>query len=155
MALKDIVKVTRKTYFNPRGWFDYDNFKAQTLNVVALFKQVFRPVFNPTTAGHAETFHQAVQRYKLTEHDLAQISRNYLIFAIFFLLLSVGLLALCLYYLLHFHFLAAIVTVGIMVLMLAQAFKYHFWHFQIKQRKLGCTFEEWRRGIIGGGKPHD
>jgi len=31
MALKDVVKVSRKTFFNPRAWVGYDQVKTSTL----------------------------------------------------------------------------------------------------------------------------
>ena len=36
---------------------------------------------------------------------------------------------------------------------LVLAFRYHFWYFQMKQHKLGCTFNEWyRQGLLGEKK---
>jgi len=30
----------------------------------------------------------------------------------------------------------------------SQAFRYHFWYFQIQQRKLGCTLEDWKQSWV-------
>jgi intracellular multiplication protein IcmV len=32
----------------------------------------------------------------------------------------------------------------------ANAFRAHFWYFQTKQRKLGCTIQEWLNAGVGG-----
>ena len=45
---------------------------------------------------------------------------------------------------------AFIVSLVVMLIALVLAFRYHFWYFQIKQRKLGCTFNEWYRRINRG-----
>ena len=43
-----------------------------------------------------------------------------------------------------------IVALVVMFIALVLAFRYHFWYFQIKQRKLGCTIQEWfNHGLKG------
>lgn len=44
----------------------------------------------------------------------------------------------------------ALVSFAASFLFLAHAFKYHFWAFQIRTQKLGCTFGEWFNYITGG-----
>ena len=149
MAIKDIVKVTRKTYFNPRGWLGYDTLKTQTSFIWQYFKQVFGPAFNPPVVEHAENFKTAMARLRLSEEDIREAGSLYFLLAIIFAFAAVCVLALFVKYLLNMHIAACLVSLGVSAFLLAQAFKYHFWHFQIKHRKLGCTFEEWYTG-----KPH-
>ena len=51
-----------------------------------------------------------------------------------------------LYLLFSGFLLSCLLAIAVSILSLSQAFRYHFWYFQIKHRKLGCTFEEWREG---------
>jgi intracellular multiplication protein IcmV len=41
------------------------------------------------------------------------------------------------------YFLGALLSLVVAFLALALAFRYHFWFFQIKQRRLGCSVSEW------------
>jgi intracellular multiplication protein IcmV len=53
------------------------------------------------------------------------------------------------YQLFYGSYQAAIVSFIILWIALVLAFRYHFWYFQIKNRKLGCTVYEWYRGLLG------
>jgi intracellular multiplication protein IcmV len=153
MALKDVVKLNRKTFVNPRGWLGYDLLKTQTLMLWDILKNAFTPA-KPT---RSETFEQAMQRLKLTEADVQESKESYFSYAIGFVILACVSLAASFYYLIQHGtfagFLLGIATTG---LFLAQAFRFHFWYFQIKHKKLGCTFDEWRKGRTneekGGGE---
>jgi intracellular multiplication protein IcmV len=41
-------------------------------------------------------------------------------------------------------------TLAISVSVLSQAFRYHFWLFQIKTQKLGCTLNDWFQAHFRG-----
>jgi intracellular multiplication protein IcmV len=48
---------------------------------------------------------------------------------------------------------AFIVSLVVTLIALILAYRYHFWYFQMKQRKLGCTFSEWyKQGLFGEKK---
>ena len=147
MPLKDAVKVSRKTFFNPRGWAGYDSLKTQVVITWGIVKNLF----SPAAPRRQETFEQAVQRLNLSEKEIQQVSNRYLVYAYAFVILGVGTLFFSFYLLLH-HGTPAGWMLGLLTtaLFFVFAFRYHFWHFQIKHRKLGCTFEEWRQG-----KPFD
>ena len=147
MAIKDIFKLSRKTFFDPAGWLGYESVKDTTVTIWAILKGLF---VSPTPE-RKETFAEAMQRLGLTEADVEKAETRYLLVAFFFLILGSLAFAVSFYYLLHHGtvsgFLLALATAAILF---SQAFRYHFWYFQTKYRKLGCTFEEWRRG-----KPFD
>jgi intracellular multiplication protein IcmV len=46
------------------------------------------------------------------------------------------------------HYGIALMVTGLMSICLAQAFKYHFWYFQIRQQKLGCTVSQWLKFVL-------
>ena len=143
MALKDVFKVSRKTFFNPSLWFGYESFVAMNHGIWNIIKSLFIR----QAPAHKENFEEAVQRLQLTDTDLHEARKNYYAFAIFFLVLGLIAFLYGLYLLLHHHTLSGLLLAFISAaLFFSQAFKYHFWYFQIKQRKLGCTYQEWRHG---------
>lgn len=139
----DIFKISRKTFFNPSAWLSLDSLKTNT----GVVKNILQDAFKIPQATTEETFEEALKRFGLNEDDLKHIDENYLMFAYFFLALSV-ICFLFAFYLLFMHYsisgwLLALVSSALFA---GQAFRYHFWHFQIKHRKLGCTIKEWRQG---------
>jgi len=145
---KKAVKISRKTFFNPRGWLGYDSLKVQTQAILGFASGIFT-VSEPT---RSETFEQAMQRLNLTEQSLQQKLSFYLIFATVFALSGVATILFG-FWLLIYHktFSGFVLSIPSAGLLLVNAFRYHFWAFQIKHRKLGCTFAEWRQGKINHG----
>lgn len=143
-TVKDAVKVTRRTFFSPRSWLDFDMVKDNTTTVIGLFKDTFRR----ETPARTETFEQALKRLNISSEEVENVKLNYLSFAIFFLLIGFVLVGFGIYFLLKFYILDFLLALGISAILFAQAFRFHFFYFQIKHRKLGCTFEEWRTGRL-------
>jgi intracellular multiplication protein IcmV len=143
MALKDVFKISGKTFFNPTGWLGYDSVKQTTSTIWT----ILRRLFFPPDAIYQETFKQAMDRQGLTDEDITNIEQRYLLFAYFFLLLGSVAFVMSFYFLIHHRtFAGCLLAIASAALLFSQAFRYHFWYFQIKYRKLGCTFKEWRQG---------
>jgi intracellular multiplication protein IcmV len=146
MAIKDIFKISRKTFFDPLTWLDYKSLKA--LNRT-LFNQI-RDLFTIPKPTRTETFEQALERFGLNADELEDIKGTYQAYAIVFVLLSIGIGLFSLYLIFSFtSFLGGLIGIAVTALALSQAFKYDFWVFQIKQQKLGCTFAEWKKARFG------
>jgi len=145
MPLKDVVKVSRKTFFNPTGWLGYEQLKANTASMWDIIKGTFSPA-KPTVT---ETFAEAMQRLNLTEDNVKRIAQNYQAYSYFFLFLAVCSVIGAFYLLIvDFSIAGWILAIATAGLFGVQAFRYSFWLFQMKHRKLGCTFAEWRSGKI-------
>lgn len=143
MPLKDVVKVSRKTYINPKGWVGYDLIKDQTRSVW----QILKGLFTPAKPERKETFKQAMQRLNVSENDLKEKEQTFLFYSYGFAILSVATFIISFFYLFQHHTIAGwLLGLAVSALLIAQAFRFNFWSFQIKHRKLGCTFEEWKRG---------
>jgi len=143
MPLKDVVKVSRKTFFNPSGWLGYDMLKSQ----FRISWSVIKNLYSPPSLTREETFEQATQRFKLADEQVQSVSRNFLIYSIAFAVFGLATMLFSVYLLFHHGtFAGFMIGVATTAVFLAYAFRYSFWRFEIKHRKLGCTFEEWLRG---------
>lgn len=90
-----------------------------------------------------ETFAQAMKRLGLTEE---QLQKRRKIFQIQLGIYSLGAIAVTIYmaFLLSAGHWISVWSCAVIIIFLAvNALKCHFWLFQIKQRKLGCTIKEW------------
>lgn len=102
----------------------------------------------------AETFATAAKRLQLNSADLKRRCKNLMRLAIAMLCLAVLLLGYALYALAGHFFHTALVSLAFMLVALASAFHYHFWWFQIKERRLSITFNEWfQHGFLRQPKP--
>jgi intracellular multiplication protein IcmV len=140
MPLKDAIKVTRKTFFNPTGWLGYDLLATQTRVLWRLVKNLFVM----PEAGRAETFEQATERFKLSDEQVKEIAHTFRIYT--FIFSGCGIITLLFsFYLIFYHgtFAGLIIGFATAAVFFAYAFRYSFWRFQIRHRTLGGTFQEW------------
>lgn len=143
MALKDIFKVSRKTFFNPLSWGGYAEVKGTTLTIINIIRGLF---IQQEGSGRTETFEQALKRLNVSEEELQGRTQNYFYFALLFFLCGILSVVFSFYLLIRHHtFAGFLLGLAAAALFESQAFRYHFWYFQIESRKLGCTFEEWRQ----------
>jgi intracellular multiplication protein IcmV len=135
-----------KQFFNLRVWFDYDRTRTFLIYVVNGLVRLLR--LQPKPAS--QSFDVVLKELKLAPEDLKNKQRALLRLCVFMLALASAAFAYALYLLLFGAFKAAFVCVAIILLALVLSFRYHFWYFQIKERKLGCTIREWFEiGLLG------
>lgn len=146
MAIKDVLKVNRKTFINPRAWLGYDLLKQQSQTLYETVRGVFTGAALPDAP--AETFEQAKTRLNLTEEDIQTSGQNYLMFAILYAGIGLVTIGFGIYLLVGLFISGFIISLSLAAFLFGQAFRNHFWYFQIKNRKLGCTLEEWRSGSV-------
>lgn len=132
--------------FNFRAWFDWDRLKSFTLYLLQGIKKLFVPQ-RPT---ESESFEAAQKRLNLTEQDLLKRQKGLLRVSIFMLLFAIFFFGYAIYHFIYLQLLGGILSLVVMTIALVLAFRYHFWYFQIKKRKLGCSIHEWfRQGLMG------
>lgn len=149
MAVKDVFKFSRKTFFNPSAWLGLDQLIAYNRVITSTLKTTF----TAEKTEHAETFEEAMVRLNVTEAELQERAQLYRWYTLLFLLLGILSLGTGFYYLFAYHTFAGwLLATCVALLFGAQAFRYDFWHFQIKQRRLGCTVAEWWSGKVGTPK---
>ena len=105
--------------------------------------QILKDLVIPQKATHPETFEEALTRLNLTEADLKQRQTEFSRLFFFFLSLATLIIAYGLYVAFVGNLISALIAFCIALYCLSHAFRFHFWLFQIKNRKLGCTLSEW------------
>lgn len=99
---------------------------------------------------HVEDFDSAMQRLNLSEQDILERKQALLRLSIMMLVITIGVFIYFCYHLGSGHLLGAMVSLVLTLLCAVLTFRHHFWYFQIKQRKLGCTLKEWFMiGLLG------
>jgi len=107
------------------------------------FKNILLDSVIPKKATYTETFEEAMARLELTEADLVKRQKEFTQLFYFFLGLSIAIIGYGLYLAITSSMVTAIIAFCLSVYTFSQAFRFHFWLFQIKHRKLGCSVREW------------
>lgn len=144
--LRNFLKVDRKTFFNPYEWLSVNTLVDSHETITSLVKEAMaKPV-----ATAPETFEESIQRQGLTENDIIEGEKTYRALAIVFFLLGLAAVIYSFYLLVLartvWGFLLGVATTS---LFWAHAFKYDFWALQMRSRKLGMTFSDWKRSYFG------
>ena len=142
-----IVAVLGKT-FNVRRWCDYDRVKGFTRFLFDGFKKFFIP----QKGVIAEPFAVIQKRLNLSEDDLLSRQKGLLRLSIIMGVLAALILVYSVYLFIIGGIMGGILGLVVMFIALALAFRYNFWYFQIKQRKLGCTINDWINYSLKGDK---
>jgi hypothetical protein len=148
MAIRDVFKISRKTFFNPRAWFNYDEFKNQNRILWGTLSTVIIP---PTPAPITdETFEQAMARNGMTETDREEGVKAYRRFALLFVFLALIAFIYAFFLLFAYHVMSGwLLALCVCALLLSQAFKYDFWSLQLRRRNLRLTFNDWKEAMLG------
>lgn len=140
-----VKRVVKPLVDFPR-WMDSENLANTTRSVWNSLKTIF-VVAKPQ---QQESFEAAILRLGLTENDLLQRKKEFTRLVFIFILIAIPVFIYGGYLLKVGSPHGALLTFVLGLLSLAQAFRYNFWIFQIKQRRLGCSFFEWFKiGLLG------
>jgi len=135
-----------KSIINIRYWADWDRMKSFTRYLVNGFKKFFVP----QKQANGESFEAAQKRLKLSDSDLIARQAGLLRLSIIMVTIAVLLFFYSIYLFASRGYLGGVVSIVVVFIALVLAFRYHFWYFQIKERKLGCTIQEWfKQGLMG------
>jgi intracellular multiplication protein IcmV len=133
--------------FKFRFWLDTERTQGFLVYIVDMFKKLF--YLQPQQSE--ESFLDVKERLKLDDAALLKQQKKLLSLSLFMLFLAVLILGYIFYQALYGSFVGAVLSVVVMFIALALAFRYHFWYFQLKRKKLGCSFKEWLSvGLLGG-----
>ncbi|VVC75098.1 hypothetical protein AQUSIP_03740 [Aquicella siphonis] len=146
MAVRDIFRISWRTFFNPAGWIDYEGLKNQNITIY----NTLRALFTRATPGRQETYEEAMKRLGVSDEEAQKTASAYRMYALCFFIVGLCIFVYA-FYLLFGEFVITGWLLGLAAsaLCFAQAFKFDYWAFQIRQRKLGVTVSEWSRSILG------
>ncbi|MCD8524199.1 MAG: type IVB secretion system protein IcmV [Gammaproteobacteria bacterium] len=136
---KGFFRRVTSTFFDLPRWVSIGQYKNTNKVLYKNVREALR-VAQPT---REETFEQAMYRLGVSEDDLkVRLASNQRVFVI--LLAFIGFLSLYGFYLLfHGAISGTLVVLAVIGLSAVRAFQYSFWNFQIKHRRLGCSFQDW------------
>lgn len=130
-------------------WVGTDRIRGDAKTVKSIATNLFKS--EDAEATKNLDFEACLKHYKMTEDDLKlrmQQAKKWILFCL-------GGSALAFIYMIYqfsaHEFIAGFVCFMIGALTLAYAFREHFNLFQMRQRKLGCTFSEWFSSLISRG----
>jgi len=126
-------------YIRPKQWVSWDFFKNSTQKTYGMLKDLY----TIPSKGRVETFYQALARHGLTLEDVEQLKRKFYFLSMVFLSFSIGMFLYAADGFFNEQVLRGIGAVSLTIFLLAQSFRYHFWYFQLVEKRLGCSFSEW------------
>lgn len=141
MGLWSFGKKTAGFFFNVRvdQWLNFpllkNTFKSTTQSAADLLKK--------NEARQEETYDEALINYHLSEKDINARKKEFARLFTIYIIIALLIFSYAIYIIINGNFWGFFIAFALTLYALAQAFKYHFWLFQIKQKKLGCTFREW------------
>jgi intracellular multiplication protein IcmV len=144
------IKKIIKPFVDVPKWIGYRQL-AKTNRDLFSFVRKF---FVPERATTEESFDAALLRLKVTEADLVQRLKEFRRLMWIWITLFSICLAYSIYLLSENALRGFFPCVGLGLVILTQVFRYHFWIFQIKHRRLGCTFRDWFNAYFLSGKKH-
>lgn len=122
-------------------------------SMLYFMRDIFYNVFMPWklgAPGTPETFEQAIKRLGITEQGIEERKKMYAIQVLIYLLTGIAAFIYAVFLVRAGEFMGMLMAFLAGGLGFAYAFRSHFWLFQLKQRRLGCTFKEWLSSSIQG-----
>lgn len=153
MAIRPIrfVKRVVTPFVNFPAWMGLAQIKDVTKRLVFTLKPMFVPP--AATDEQAESFEATMVRMNLTEGDLIIRQKEFMRLFLVYIFIAAGAFIYAFYLAWQHSIHGTIASFILMFVALTQAFRYHFWLFQLRSRRLGCTFREWLdSGFLGEKK---
>ena len=149
MGFKKVVKKGLGSGLNPMKWIGFGQIKTDTVTLTEIFRSVFK---RSNEAGGKETFDEAVKRFNLSEEDIQKRIKSAKELAMIFLGFGGVLVIYTIYQLSLGRVLSGLICLTLSLLIFAYGFREHFNMFQMRKRRLGCSYAEWFNGTFKGSK---
>lgn len=130
--------------FRVDRWADWQGIK----NTTRYLWEHSKDLFFSKKSNFSETFEMAITRLEISNEDLIAQRKRYGILAVLFIFYAISLMLYGAIILFFKNWIGGIISFSLSIYALALAFRFHFWCFQIKQKKLGCTVREWYQSIV-------
>lgn len=105
----------------------------------------------PRQSSIHESFEEALLRLNLTEADVQLRTKEFSRLAIIFMLMAAASFIYSIYNAAVGSISGFLLGFVVTLIVLCRAIYFHFWLFQLKHRKLGCSLKEWFNSSISGG----
>ena len=138
-------------FFNPRVWGDWDRCKSMSQYFLEMIERFF--VIRGKSKRRSESFEHAVAKFDLDEKTLQAKAKGLERLSYTLAGLACFLFFYTVYQICFGSLRGAIIAFVEIGLALVLAFRYHFWSYQIKERKLGCSVKDWFKHSFTGNKP--
>ncbi len=115
-------------------------------SVLGMCKDIILTIFMPwkkESRGPAETYEDAMIRMRLSEADINDRKKMFFQQTVIYVVVGLAVIAYGVYLAFQKEILSMILAFTVAALAISYAFRSHFWLFQLKQKKLGCTFKEY------------
>jgi intracellular multiplication protein IcmV len=107
----------------------------------------------PEAGAPDENFEQAAKRLRLSEKAIARKAADFLRLALVFAMMGIVILLYAMSLGWRGDLSTFVLAFAVSLLAFGYAFRFHFWYFQVKSRKLGCTLHDWYHSSFKGSKP--
>ncbi|OGV27748.1 MAG: hypothetical protein A3F18_00745 [Legionellales bacterium RIFCSPHIGHO2_12_FULL_37_14] len=139
-------------FFRFSEWLDVERNTSMMQFIAEKARNFFNYVPKNTKKQHQE-FAKAQNEFGLSIKEIDQQAKRLRVWSIILLLFAIVIGAIGVYEFTQGLYLASVVTIIMMGISLIMAFRYHFLGFEMRQRKLGCSFKEWfTQGLMGRKK---
>lgn len=136
-------------FFNFRAWSDWDRSKAVTQYFLGVFERVLMPKL--PRKSKKNSFESVVSKLKLSEKELQARAHGLRRLSYILAAMAVFFLGYLIYLSIYGSLKALLITSIELMIVLVLSFRYHFWYFQIEQRRLGCSVKEWCHALFTKG----
>ncbi|HEV2613501.1 MAG TPA: type IVB secretion system protein IcmV [Gammaproteobacteria bacterium] len=123
--------------------------KSQTADLTKMANDVLSVPKIKKDQDTSETFEEALVRLQLSEADIERRKSQFQRLASIYLILGVVVFLYMVYLIFKKAFFPVIGCLGILLITFSLYFRYSFWLFQMRERRLGCTFFEWLSELTG------
>lgn len=152
MKKKSRIVTIVSRLINFKSWLDWERVKTYTLYLLNGIKRLVIVQKKQEESFRTQQFSKVQADLQLSNEELKARQQGLLRLCMVMLMVAVLLLGYAIYHLYYFALEAFVISLTVGCIALVLAFRYHFWYFQIKERKLGCTIGEWYRYGIRGKK---
>lgn len=152
MGFFKVVKKGITAGWKVSSWVGTDQIKGNVGAIKDLASAAFIANQKNAKAPKKETFEQCLRRLGISEAALQKRIKNSGQIILMCSLLSIPMALYTLYMFYSGYYLSGFVCLMLTAVLLAYSFREHFNRFQMQQRRLGCTFQEWSQSFSKGKK---
>ena len=133
----------RRTGRGVRRAVAYDELKDNTNYIIRVVKG-FAHIGGKRTKGY-----RSFEDMPYTEAEIQTSRENFKKLAVTYFIIFILSFFYILYNLANHNMITAVLSVCFSLACLSMAFRYHFWVYQIKVRRLGCSFKDYFHYLLG------